>query len=76
MAKLCRLDILCRNQFAVHTGHDKAASLMTQIFINGQTGRIVGEPPVSIKKALAIFGGIAAGCTLIGELIWMVVNGL
>jgi hypothetical protein len=47
-----------------------------QIFINGQTGRIVGEPPVSIKKALAIFGGIAAGCTLIGELIWMVVNGL
>lgn len=47
-----------------------------QIFINGQTGRIVGEPPVSIKKALAIFGGIAAGCTLIGELIWMAVNGL
>ncbi len=47
-----------------------------QIFINGQNGRIVGEPPVSIKKALAIFGGIAAGCTLIGELIWMAVNGL
>ena len=47
-----------------------------QIFINGQNGRIVGEPPVSIKKALAIFGGIAAGCTLFGELIWMAVNGL
>ena len=47
-----------------------------QIFINGQNGRIIGEPPVSIKKALAIFGGIAAGCTLIGELIWMAVNGL
>lgn len=47
-----------------------------RIFINGQNGKTVGEPPVSIKKALAIFGGIAAGCTLIGELIWMAVNGL
>ncbi len=47
-----------------------------QLFINGQSGKIIGEPPASIKKALAIFGGIAAGCTVIGELIWMVVNGL
>lgn len=47
-----------------------------QIFINGQNGRIFGEPPASIMKALAIFGGIAAGCTVIGELIWMAVNSL
>jgi len=47
-----------------------------QIFINGQSGKIIGEPPVSAKKALAIFGGIAVACTIIGELIWMAVSGL
>ena len=48
----------------------------SRIFINGQNGNIIGEPPVSLKRCAAIFGGIAAGCTLIGELIWMAVNGL
>ena len=47
----------------------------SQIFINGQNGKIIGEPPVSAKKGLAIFGGIAAACALLGELIWMVVSG-
>ena len=47
-----------------------------QIFINGQSGKIVGEPPVSAKRAAAIFGIVAAACTVIGEFIWMAVNGL
>ena len=47
-----------------------------QIFLNGQSGKIVGEPPVSIKRTAAIFGVIAAACTVIGEFIWMAVNGL
>lgn len=51
-------------------------SYSSRIFINGQNGKIIGETPVSVKKALAIFGGIAAACTLIGELIWTAVNGL
>lgn len=45
-----------------------------QIFINGQSGRIIGEPPASFRKGLAIFGGIVAGCTIIGELICTAVN--
>ena len=48
----------------------------SQIFINGQTGKIIGEPPISSKKGIAIFGGIVAACTIIGELIWMAVSGL
>ena len=47
-----------------------------QIFLNGQSGKIVGEPPVSVKRTAAIFGVIAAACTVIGEFIWMAVNGL
>ncbi len=47
-----------------------------QIFINGQSGKIIGEPPVSAKRAAAIFGIIAAACTVIGEFIRMAVNGL
>ncbi len=47
-----------------------------QIFINGQSGKIIGEPPLNIKKALAVFFGIVGGCTVIGELIWMAVNAL
>lgn len=47
-----------------------------QVFINGQSGKIIGEPPVNAKRAASIFGIIAAACTVIGEFIWMAVNGL
>ncbi len=47
-----------------------------QIFINGQSGKIVGEPPISAKRTAAIFSVVAAACTVIGEFIWMAVNGL
>lgn len=47
-----------------------------QITVNGQSGEINGEPPISFKRIASIFGCIAAGCTVIGELIWMLVNGI
>ena len=52
--------------------HDKGYS--QQLFINGQSGKIIGEIPPSIPRMAAIFGIIAAGCAAIGELIWMAVN--
>lgn len=45
-----------------------------QLFINGQSGKIIGEIPPSISRIAALFGIIAAGCTVIGELIWMAVK--
>ncbi len=47
-----------------------------QIFLNGQSGKVIGEPPVSFRHAAAIFGVITAACTVLGEIIWMAVNRL
>lgn len=47
-----------------------------RIFINGQTGKIIGNPPPSIARMASIFGAIAAACTVIGEIIYTAVNGL
>lgn len=45
-----------------------------QLFINGQSGKIIGETPPSLARMAAIFGIVAAGCTVIGELICMAVK--
>lgn len=45
-----------------------------QIFLNGQNGRIIGEPPISPKRVAGIFGITAAVCAVVGEAIWMAVN--
>ncbi len=45
-----------------------------QFFMNGQSGKIVGEPPLSLSRTLQWFGGIAAAVTAVGELIWLAVN--
>ncbi|HBL41286.1 MAG TPA: hypothetical protein DDY98_06880 [Ruminococcaceae bacterium] len=45
-----------------------------QFFMNGQTGKIVGEPPLSLTRTLQWFGGIAAAVAALGELIWLAVN--
>ncbi len=47
-----------------------------RIFLNGQTGKIIGSPPPSITRIAGIFGAVAAACTVIGEIIYMAVNGL
>ena len=47
-----------------------------QIIINAQNGEIRGEPQISLSRIAAIFGGIAAGCAVVGELIWITVNAL
>ncbi len=47
-----------------------------QIFLNGQSGKIIGEPPISGRRAAAIFGIITVACTVLGEIIWMAVNRL
>ncbi len=47
-----------------------------RMFINGQTGKIIGNPPPSITRIAGIFGAVAAACTVIGEIIYTAVNGL
>lgn len=47
-----------------------------RLFINGQTGKVIGNPPPSITRMAGIFGAIVAACTVIGEIIYTAVNGL
>ena len=47
-----------------------------QFFMNGQTGKIVGEVPLSLSRTLQWFAGVAAGVAAAGELVWVVVNKL
>lgn len=51
-------------------------SFSGRIFMNGQSGKIIGNPPPSIARISGIFGAIAAACTLVGEIIYMAVNRL
>ena len=51
-------------------------SFSGRIFMNGQSGKIIGNPPPSIARIAGIFGAVAATCTLAGEFIYMAVNGL
>lgn len=43
--------------------------------MNGQTGKVVGKPPLSKGKIAAWFGGIAASCLLIMRIITFFVGG-
>ena len=47
-----------------------------QFFMNGQTGKIVGQPPLSAFKSAAWFAGIAAAIAAAGELICLAVSKL
>ncbi|MBQ9553127.1 MAG: hypothetical protein IJU96_10250 [Clostridia bacterium] len=47
-----------------------------QFFMNGQTGKIVGETPLSLSRSLQWFGGIAAAAAAAGELIWLALDKL
>lgn len=43
--------------------------------MNGETGKIVGKPPLSIKKILAWFSGISAGAYLLLSIISLFLGG-
>lgn len=43
--------------------------------MNGQTGKVVGKPPLSKGKMAAWFGGISAGCFLLFRIITMLMGG-
>lgn len=43
--------------------------------MNGQTGKVVGKPPISIKKVAAWFGGIAGGTLLALKLASFMMGG-
>lgn len=45
-----------------------------QFFMNGQSGKIVGNPPPSRSRALAMFGILTAVLTVIGEIIYLAVS--
>ncbi len=51
-------------------------SFSGRIFMNGQSGKIIGNPPPSLARVAGIFGTVAAACTLVGEFIYMAVNRL
>lgn len=44
--------------------------------MNGQTGKIVGKPPISPKKVATWFGGIAASSFIIIKLLAFIVSGV
>ncbi len=46
------------------------------IFMNGQTGKIVGIPPKSTKKIAAIIAASAMAGAFLGQIIWTVVSSL
>ncbi len=43
--------------------------------MNGQTGKVVGKPPLSKAKIAAWFGGISAGCFIVFRLITLLMGG-
>lgn len=52
----------------------REGSYTQSFFMNGQTGKIVGEAPVSMSRVLQWFGGVAAAVTAAGELIWFALD--
>ncbi len=52
----------------------REGSYTQSFFMNGQTGKIVGEAPVNAARVLQWFGGVAAAVTAAGELIWFALN--
>ena len=47
-----------------------------QFFMNGQTGKIVGEAPLSLTSAFQWFGGVAAAVSVVGEIAWVLLRRL
>jgi hypothetical protein len=43
--------------------------------MNGQTGKIVGKPPLSMGKIAAWFTGISVGCFIIFQLLTLLFGG-
>jgi len=43
--------------------------------MNGQTGKIIGKPPLSKAKMLAWFAGVSAGCLAVFQLLTLVLGG-
>ena len=43
--------------------------------MNGQTGKVVGKPPISAGKVAAWFGGITAGTFLALRLVSLMIGG-
>ncbi len=43
--------------------------------MNGQTGKVVGKPPISAGKVAAWFGGITAGAFLALRLVSLMIGG-
>lgn len=43
--------------------------------MNGQTGKVVGKPPISYKKVAAWFGGIAGGAFISLKLLALIMGG-
>jgi hypothetical protein len=43
--------------------------------MNGQTGKVVGKPPLSIGKIASWFGGVAAGTLLVFRIITLMMGG-
>jgi hypothetical protein len=43
--------------------------------MNGQTGKITGELPISSKRAAAWFVGVTAGVTVLATLVQMLLQG-
>lgn len=52
--------------------YDKAEHIFA---MNGQTGKVVGKPPLSFGKMAAWFGGIAGGTFLLMKIITYIVTG-
>ena len=43
--------------------------------MNGQTGKVVGKPPISMGKVATWFGGIAAGTLLVLKSVSLALGG-
>ena len=52
----------------------RAGGYAQAFFMNGQTGKIVGEAPLSLTRALQWFGGVTAAVAAAGELIWFTLD--
>ncbi len=45
-----------------------------RFLMNGQTGKIVGDAPLSLTRTLQWFAGVTAGVAAAGELLWFAVD--
>ncbi len=43
--------------------------------MNGQTGKVVGKPPISFGKVIAWFGGVAGATFIVLKIIALMLGG-